>query len=69
MADDDATDRDGEPLKPFELKYLRRMMEDDIYRRRVKTTVKVWVYTLGTVAAAVTASLTIWKELVARFWK
>jgi len=67
--DDNEVDINTGPLTLSELIKLRRMINDDIYRRRVKKMVKVWLYTLGTVASMTAGGFTAWKEFATRFWK
>ncbi len=57
------------PLSLFELMNIRRMISDYIYRRRMRKTLKIWIYTLGTVVSMTAGVLAAWKEIAARFWK
>lgn len=56
-------------LTPAETRRLRRMLEDDFYARRFKTTIKVWLVTFGTVATVVVAMITFWRDIIVRFLK
>lgn len=56
--EDDFDDKD---LTPQERRRLRRLLQEDAFARHFKTTVKVWLITLGTVASAITAlKLLLW---------
>lgn len=70
MSDDNGNGIDDiGPLTVSEIKKLRRMIEDDVYHRRIRKTVKIWMFTLGTVASLTVGLLSAWKELATRFWK
>jgi hypothetical protein len=57
------------PLSLSEIMNLRHMINDHLYRRRVRRTMKIWLFTLGTTTTLMAAGLTVWKEISARLWK
>lgn len=67
MADKDEDDEDddfGRPFTPRERRRLRRMMRDDDRVDWLKTSVKVWIVTIGAVAGAVTAAYAAWSQFI-----
>jgi hypothetical protein len=58
-----------EDFTPTERVRLRRMLQDDIYVRRLKTTLKVWVMTLGMILAAAVAMQQVWEKIIVRLIK
>lgn len=68
--DDNGNDRDDDsPLKPFELKQLRRMLRDDEYARRARLTRRVWLVAAGSAASMIVAGLSAWRETIGRLFK
>lgn len=68
MTEDDDLPGDGN-FTPAERIRLRRMLLDDFYARRFKTTLKVWVMTLGVIMAAAVAAQQVWEKIIARLLK
>lgn len=64
--DDDAHSESGTALTIREIKILRRMLRDDVYKRRARAGRRVWILTLGTVASMAAAGATVWRELMTR---
>ena len=69
MKDDDDDEFEDVDFTPKERRRLRRMILDDQYARRFKTTVKVWLITFGTVGTMAAAAMTVWREIAMRFVK
>jgi hypothetical protein len=56
----------GDEFTPAERIRLRRMLQDDLYARRFKTTLKVWFTTLGTIMAVAVAIQQVWEKVITR---
>jgi hypothetical protein len=63
----DIDEIDQSPLAPAERARLRRMLQDDAYARRFRTTVKVWVISIGTVASLLVATKALLWETIQKF--
>lgn len=57
------------PLSDFELKRLRRMLQEDHYARRFKSIAKVWVITIGSAIGLIATCVTAFKEIAERLLK
>lgn len=57
------------PLSKAEILNVRHIINDYFYRKRIRRMLKVWVYTIGTVATTTIGIMTVWKELISRLWK
>jgi hypothetical protein len=66
---DEAPDEEGGDFSASERKRLRRLLQDDAYARRFKTTLKVWITTIGAVGTGVVAFSAIWNNFITRLFK
>jgi hypothetical protein len=71
----DLNEIDTRPLTPSERAHFRRMLphldrivQDEHYKQRRKTTVRVWLTTLVTFGSIVVAAVTLWRDVIAKVW-
>lgn len=69
MKGNDLNEIDHGPFTRSERAGLRRVLQDDHYKRRRNARLRTWLLALGTVVSFIVPAVTVWRDVLGRLWK